>query len=151
MQQSPHDNIRSFNGVTKRAVIFLEQLVMLEQVEARLRALEGKVLANDSAKVRGKADIQKYDPARQGNAGAALLTVPKAYNPDADVTADAGKEEKKKKKVRGSSSLSLIKYISGAISNRDMFLRLKIALRSTPYCSSYLWTMHVRPGAFSFF
>jgi hypothetical protein len=69
-------------------------------VETRLRQLEGKLLANDSAKVRGKGDIPKYDPARQGAAGAAVLTTPKSYNPDADVTASAGKEEKKKKKVR---------------------------------------------------
>ena len=72
----------------------------MSQVEARLRQLEGKLLASDSAKPRaGKGDIPKYDAARQGNAGPALITAAKAYNPDADVTADAGKEEKKKKKV----------------------------------------------------
>ncbi|BDA41914.1 Nucleolar protein 58 [Coccomyxa sp. Obi] len=71
------------------------------KVEARLRQLEGKLLASDSAKPRaGKGDIPKYDAARQGNAGPALITAAKAYNPDADVTADAGKEEKKKKKKK---------------------------------------------------
>lgn len=65
---------------------------MLEQVEARLRQLEGKLLGTESAKPRGQAEPQKYDKARQGPA-AALLTETKAYNPDADVTADAGKEE----------------------------------------------------------
>ena len=66
------------------------------QVEARLRQLEGRMLAGESAKPRGKPDIAKYEPERQGGAGAALLTAPVAYNPAADVTATAGKEEKKK-------------------------------------------------------
>ena len=58
-------------------------------------------MASDSAKPRaGKGDIPKYDAARQSEAGPALITAAKAYNPDADVTADAGKEEKKRKKVR---------------------------------------------------
>ena len=57
-----------------------------------MRQLEGKLLGTESAKPRGKAEPQKYDQARQGPA-AALLTETKAYNPDADVTADAGKEE----------------------------------------------------------
>ena len=70
------------------------------QVEARLRQLEGKMLASDSGVARGKADIARYDPSRQGAAGAALLTAPKAYNLDADVTADAGKEQKKAKKKK---------------------------------------------------
>ena len=71
------------------------------QVETRLRQLEGKMLALGSGVARGKASPPKYDPARQGAAGAALLTQPKAYNADADVTADAGKAKKeKKKKVR---------------------------------------------------
>lgn len=70
------------------------------QVEARLRQLEGKMLASDSGVARGKADIARYDPSRQGAAGAALLTAPKAYNPDADVTANAGKEQKKAKKKK---------------------------------------------------
>ena len=70
---------------------------MLEQVEARLRQLEGKLLGTESAKPRGQAEPQKYDKARQGPA-AALLTETKAYNPDADVTADTGKEEPPKVK-----------------------------------------------------
>lgn len=64
------------------------------QVEARLRQLEGKQLATDSAKPRGLPGAEKYDSARQG-AAAALLSQPKAYNADADVTADAGKKKKK--------------------------------------------------------
>ena len=63
-----------------------------------MRQLEGKMIASDSAKPRGKADIPKYDAARQGSAGAALISAPKSYNADADVTANAGKEEPKKKK-----------------------------------------------------
>lgn len=69
-------------------------------MEARLRQLEGKMLASDSGVARGKAEIARYDPSRQGAASAALLTAPKAYNPDADVTADAGKEQKKAKKKK---------------------------------------------------
>ena len=67
-------------------------------MEARLRQLEGKMLASGSGVARGKAGAPKYDPARQGAVGAALLTQPKAYNADADVTADAGKAKKDKKK-----------------------------------------------------
>ena len=67
-------------------------------MEARLRQLEGKMLASGSGVARGKPGPPKYDPARQGAAGAALLTQPKAYNADADVTADAGKAKKDKKK-----------------------------------------------------
>ncbi len=58
------------------------------------------MLASDSGVARGKPEIARYDPSRQGAAGAALLTAPKAYNPDADVTADAGKEQKKTKKKK---------------------------------------------------
>ena len=67
-------------------------------MEARLRQLEGKMLASGSGVARGKPGPPKYDPARQGAAGAALLTQPKAYNADADVTTDAGKAKKDKKK-----------------------------------------------------
>ena len=77
------------------------------QVEARLRQLEGKMLASDSGAARGKADIARYDPSRQGAAGAALLTAPKAYNTDADVTADAGKEQKKAKKKKVKLTISM--------------------------------------------
>ncbi len=76
-------------------------------MEARLRQLEGRMLASDSAKPRGKPDIARYEPERQGGAGAALLTAPQAYNPAADVTATAGKEEKKK--VRRRNALLLLK------------------------------------------
>ena len=64
------------------------------------------MLASDSAKPRGKPDIARYEPERQGAAGAALLTAPQAYNPAADVTASAGKEEKK---VRRRNPLLLLK------------------------------------------
>ena len=65
------------------------------QVEARLRQLEGRMLAGESAKPRGKPDIAKYEPERQGGAGAALLTAPAAYNPAADRDRDRwqGREE----------------------------------------------------------
>ncbi|KAK9824178.1 hypothetical protein WJX72_008339 [[Myrmecia] bisecta] len=87
-------------GETDDATIGLESR---QKVEARLRQLEGKQLASDSAKPKGKPELQKYDAARQG-ASAALLTATKAYNPDADITLDAGKEQKgkvKKAKKRG--------------------------------------------------
>ena len=58
------------------------------------------MLASDSGVARGKPEIARYDPSRQGAAGAALLAAPKAYNPDADVTANAGKEQKKAKKKK---------------------------------------------------
>lgn len=66
------------------------------KVEARLRQLEGKVLATDGAKPKGKEQPQKYDKSKQGDAPA-LATAAKAYNADADV-APVAKEEKKKKK-----------------------------------------------------
>jgi len=50
--------------------------------------------AGESARPRGKPEVSRYEPERQG--GAALLTAPASYNPAADVTATAGKEEKKK-------------------------------------------------------
>jgi nucleolar protein 58 len=69
------------------------------KVEARLRQLEGKMLGSESAQPKGKAEPQKYDPARQIGTGAMLATA-KAYNPDADITTDAGKAEKPKKKKK---------------------------------------------------
>ena len=60
------------------------RLALAVQVEARLRQMEGRLLAVDSSKPRGQAPAPKYDPARQGTS-AALLTEPAAYNPDADV------------------------------------------------------------------
>lgn len=53
-----------------------------------------------SAQVRGKPDTQKYDRERQGPS-AAVVSAPKAYNADADVTVDVKPEAvKEKKKVR---------------------------------------------------
>jgi nucleolar protein 58 len=56
------------------------------KVEARMRQLEGKLLATDGAKPRGKEQPAKYDKSKQaGGAGAALAAVPKEYNAAADV------------------------------------------------------------------
>ena len=53
------------------------------KVEARMRQLEGKVLATDGAKAKGgKVEAQKYDKSKQAGA---ISTQPKAYNADADV------------------------------------------------------------------
>ena len=65
------------------------------QVEARLRQMEGRLLAVDSSKPRGQAPTPKYDPARQG-ASSALLTEPAGYNTAADVTMDAAATQKPK-------------------------------------------------------
>lgn len=52
-------------------------------------------MAGEAAAPRGLPSAQKYDASRQNGA---MVATPKAYNPDADVTADAsGKKEKKKK------------------------------------------------------
>ena len=103
--------------------------VLCAQVEARLRQLEGRMLAGESAKPRGKPDIAKYEPGRQGGAGAALLTAPVAYNPAADVTATAGKEEKKK--VRAYRVLDL--WGRGLLGVRR--LRMGTVLRRFGRCS----------------
>lgn len=58
------------------------------------------MLASESGKPRGAADTPRYDPSRQG-ASAATVTDAAAYNPAADVTADA---PGKKTKVRVLSS-----------------------------------------------
>lgn len=50
-----------------------------------------------SAQVRGKPDTPKYDRERQG-ASAAVVAAPKAYNADADITADVKPEAVKEKK-----------------------------------------------------
>jgi hypothetical protein len=65
------------------------------QVEARLRQLEGRVLASEGAKPKaGREQPAKYEPASKANG--------KAYNADADVApAAAAAEDKKAKKVRG--------------------------------------------------
>lgn len=60
------------------------------QIEARIRVLENKGMGEASAQPKGKPDAKKYDKDRQGASGA-LLTPPKAYNTDADVTMTAEK------------------------------------------------------------
>lgn len=65
------------------------------QIEARARQMEGRDLGQQAATPGGKAQPQTYDRARQG-AAPGLASEAKVYNPDADVTATAGKEEKKK-------------------------------------------------------
>lgn len=89
------------------------------------------MLASDSGVARGKPEIARYDPSRQGAAGAALLTAPKAYNPDADVTADAGKEQKKAKKKKvcnrhradGFWTLGIACSTTIAQESRDLYLK----------------------------
>mmetsp|Transcript_31391 Transcript_31391/g.68634 ORF Transcript_31391/g.68634 Transcript_31391/m.68634 type:complete len:519 (-) Transcript_31391:15-1571(-) len=66
-------------------------------VEARLRQLEGKMLAGAAGKGKGTPAKEVYDKARAGTA--ALATTPKAYNADADVQM----EKKKKKKAESDS------------------------------------------------
>ena len=68
------------------------------QLEARARQLEGRELGQAAAQVRGKADTPKYDRDRQGPS-AALVSAPKAYNPDADITMDVKPDAVKQKKV----------------------------------------------------
>ncbi len=70
---------------------------MLCQLEARARQLEGRELGSAAGHARGKPDLQKYDRDRQG-ANPALVTVPKAYNTDADITADVRSDVVKEKK-----------------------------------------------------
>eukprot|EP00195_Chlamydomonas_chlamydogama_P017712 CAMPEP_0202889986 /NCGR_PEP_ID=MMETSP1392-20130828/514_1 /ASSEMBLY_ACC=CAM_ASM_000868 /TAXON_ID=225041 /ORGANISM="Chlamydomonas chlamydogama, Strain SAG 11-48b" /LENGTH=512 /DNA_ID=CAMNT_0049573453 /DNA_START=175 /DNA_END=1713 /DNA_ORIENTATION=+ len=65
------------------------------KVEARLRQLEGKVLAAEGAKPTGKEQPAKYDKSKQGGA---LATQARAYNAAADVAAPVQEKEKKKKK-----------------------------------------------------
>ena len=60
-----------------------------------MRQLEGKVLATEGAKPRGKEQPAKYDKTKQG-AAPALASQAKAYNADADVATES-KEDKKKK------------------------------------------------------
>jgi hypothetical protein len=57
--------------------------------------MEGRDLGQQAATPGGKAPPAKYERGRQG-AAPGLLSTPQAYNPDADVTATAGKEEKNK-------------------------------------------------------
>ena len=71
------------------------------QVEARLRQLEGKLGASESAVPRGLPGAQKYEPGR-ANGNAAMLITPRAYNADADVAVidTSTKKSKKKRKER---------------------------------------------------
>jgi hypothetical protein len=56
------------------------------QVEARLRQLEGRSLASDAGKARGKAQPAPYEAAKQVAGGSGLAPgAAKAYNADADV------------------------------------------------------------------
>ncbi|KAF8071264.1 NOP5-2 [Scenedesmus sp. PABB004] len=68
------------------------------KVEARLRQLEGRTLASEAGKPRGKAQPASYEATKQAAAGVGGLAAgaAKAYNADADVVAPA-KETKKKK------------------------------------------------------
>ncbi|MEW5302737.1 MAG: hypothetical protein WDW38_004153 [Sanguina aurantia] len=85
-------------GDTMDAAIGLEARV---KVEARLRQLEGRMLASESGAPRGKEQPAKYDAGKQA-ANGALASAPKAYNTAADAVpaangADKPKKEKKKK------------------------------------------------------
>ena len=79
------------------------------QLEARARQLEGKELGQASAQVRGKPDTPRYDRDRQG-ASAAVVAAPKAYNADADITADVKPEAVKEKKKVCSELLGRLNY-----------------------------------------
>lgn len=59
---------------------------MCAQVEARLRQLEGRTLAADAGKAKGKVQPVSYEAAKQAATGTGLAAGPaKAYNADADV------------------------------------------------------------------
>lgn len=68
-----------------------------EKVEARLRQLEGKTLGAASGVAKGKETPKKHDKGRSGDTPA-LLTAPKAYNPDSDASEV---KEKKKRRDKG--------------------------------------------------
>jgi nucleolar protein 58 len=70
-----------------------------EKVEARLRQLEGKTLGDASGVKKLSGDIKKHDKNRSSDAPA-LLTAPRSYNPDKDVTKKEKKEKKDKKEKR---------------------------------------------------
>jgi len=89
-------------GDTTDATVGLEAR---EKVEARLRQLEGRSLASDAAKPKGKQQPAAYNAAAAQAGGSGLLadSGAKAYNAAADVVPDAaadGKKEKKDKKKR---------------------------------------------------
>jgi hypothetical protein len=50
-----------------------------------MRQLEGRSLASDSARAKGKQQPGAYNAAAAGGSGGLLAAAPKAYNADADV------------------------------------------------------------------
>ena len=86
------------------------------QVEARLRQLEGKVLATGSAALGQKANQAAYDPKING-VSAAIATTSKVYNPAADVPANGDAKVKKEKVLLHTTSASRL-YSSGSGSQR---------------------------------
>lgn len=75
------------------------------KVEARLRQLEGRSLATDAGRAKGKAQPAPYSATKQQAAGTGLAAgAAKAYNADADVVpaaaAPAGDEKKEKKEKK---------------------------------------------------
>ena len=85
-------------------------------MEARLRQLEGKVLATGSAALGQKANQAAYDPKMNG-ASAAIATTSKAYNPAADVPAN-GDAKVKKEKVHFHTGTAFQRYSSESGSPR---------------------------------
>eukprot|EP00897_Mesotaenium_endlicherianum_P008455 jgi/Mesen1/7638/ME000004S07901 len=69
------------------------------KVEARLRQLEGKVVAKVGGAAKGKGKIEAYDGERKKDAPS-LITSAKAYNPAADSTLGAQADGAEKKKVK---------------------------------------------------
>lgn len=67
------------------------------QVEARLRQLEGRALATDGAKPRGKAQPTKYG---NGNGAIAANGSGSAHDASGDATPAPEKKEKKEKKEK---------------------------------------------------
>ena len=82
-------------GESSEATIGVESR---EKVEARLRQLEGKTLGDAAGVAKGKESAKKHDKSR--DAAPALLSAPKAYNPDADVSDKKEKKEKKEEKEK---------------------------------------------------
>lgn len=71
------------------------------KVEARMRQLEGKTLADEGAKPKGKEQPAKYDKTKAAVNGAGVAEAPKAYNAAADVAVP----EKKVGRGRGAQLL----------------------------------------------
>ncbi len=93
----------------------MEMPNLRHQIEARARQMEGRDLGQQAATPAGKPDAQKYDRSRQG-AAAGLASEAKVYNADADVTATAGKEEKKKVGSTQTESFLVHVYVSSGSS-----------------------------------